>query len=118
LGERNRPNARFVARLVLGLRAERRVHDGVCALAVGTQDPGRITQFLGDFVTTLENASGNNGTSEGLLVEDGYESPKPTYGQDITICSPQVLQLTGPVVNSPGSANPVIMARIWGGTPR
>lgn len=94
----------------------------MCALAIDTENPGKITQFLGDLVTTLGSVPGNpppplNGTWEGLLLEDGYQSQKPTYGQDIAISSPQVLQLTGPIVNAPVSADPVIMAKIWGGTP-
>jgi hypothetical protein len=97
---------------------DNRVHDTVCALAVDTEDPQKITQYLGDLATTLVSATpDNNGTWAGLLVEDGYQSQKPTYGQDIAISSPQVLQMTGPITNAPVSADPVILAKIWGGTP-
>ena len=40
-------------------RLRRRRHDTVCALAVDTENPGKITQFLGDLVSTLESVSGN-----------------------------------------------------------
>jgi hypothetical protein len=94
---------------------DNRLHDTVCILAVDTEDPQKITETMWDSVTPL--GGGNNGTWEGLMVEDGYQSQKPTYGQDIAVSSPQVVQMTGPVINAPVSADPVIMAKIWGGAP-
>jgi hypothetical protein len=96
---------------------DNRVHDTVCALGVDTEDPQKIIQYLGDLTTTLEIATGNDGTWEALLVEDGYKSQKPTYGPDITISVPPMLTMTGPIINAPITPDPTIMAKIWGGTP-
>jgi len=79
---------------------------------IDTENPGKIVQTLTDG-TALPD--GNSGNWEGLLVSDGYQSQLPSYGQDISIASPQALDLSGPVIMAPVAVSPVILARIDGG---
>ncbi|HTW78232.1 MAG TPA: hypothetical protein VME23_01685 [Terracidiphilus sp.] len=85
---------------------DNRLHDTVCMLAMDSQDPVKVVETLTDGSPL---PGGNNGTWEGLLVEDHYQSQKPTYGQDIAIDSSQVLQFTGPIINAPVAADPAIV---------
>jgi hypothetical protein len=63
-------------------------HDEECTLTLDAINPGTITESTGELWA-------------GLLVEDGYRPQWPSYGPDISIASPQSLQLSGPVVTAP-----------------
>ena len=90
---------------------DNRFHDQECMLTIDTENPGKILETLVDGSALPD---GNNGNWEGLLVSDGYQSQRPSYGQDIGIASPQALKLSGPVVMAPIAAGSGILARING----
>jgi hypothetical protein len=71
---------------------DNRYHDDECTLVLDASNPG-----------TIEENSATRGPENwaGLLVSDGYQPQWPSYGPDISIASPQSLQLSGPVVTGP-----------------
>jgi len=71
---------------------DNRYHDDECTLVLDASNPGTIVQ-----------TSKTKGTESwaGLLVSDGYSPQWPSYGPDISIASPQSVQLSGPVVMAP-----------------
>ena len=71
---------------------DNKYHDDECTLVLDASNPG-----------TIEENSATNGKEywAGLLVSDGYNPQWPSYGPDISIASPQSLQLSGPVVTGP-----------------
>jgi hypothetical protein len=71
---------------------DNRFHDEECTLTLDASNPGTIEESTGDLWA-------------GLLVEDGYRPQWPSYGPDISIASPQSLQLSGPVVTAPVSVS-------------
>ena len=71
---------------------DNRYHDEECTLTLDASNPGTIEESTGDIWA-------------GLLVEDGYRPQWPSYGPDISIASPQSLQLSGPVVTAPVLVN-------------
>ncbi len=74
---------------------DNRYHDDECTLVLDASNPGTIVE------TSLTKGKEN---WAGLLVSDGYQPQWPSYGPDISIASPQSLQLSGPVVTGPISA--------------
>jgi len=72
-------------------------HDQECTLIVDVSNPGTIEEFA--------NGTSTGETWVGLLVSDGYRPRWPSYGPDISIASPQSLQLSGPVVTGPVSVS-------------
>ncbi len=79
---------------------DNRFHDEECTLILDASNPGTIEEFS----TTRKGASTGDKWA-GLLVEDGYRPQWPSYGPDISIASPQSLQLSGPVVTEPVSVS-------------
>ena len=80
---------------------DNRIHDQECMLTIDTEKYGKFTETLTDGRAL---PGGNNGNWEGLLVEDGYQTQSPSYGQDIGIASPQALTLSGkPVIMVPAT---------------
>jgi hypothetical protein len=73
---------------------DNRYHDDECTLVFDASNPGTIVENSATF--GQENWAG-------LLVSDGYKTQWPSYGPDISIASPQSLQLSGPVVTAPVS---------------
>ena len=81
---------------------DNRIHDQECMLTIDTEKYGKFVETLTDGRAL---PGGNNGNWEGLLVSDGYGSQAPSYGQDISIASPQALTLSGkPVILVPATA--------------
>ena len=76
---------------------DNRFHDEECTLILDASNPGTIEEFPVTLPGTRKWA--------GLLVEDGYRPQWPSYGPDISIASPQSLQLSGPVVTAPVSVS-------------
>jgi hypothetical protein len=93
---------------------DNRFHDRECVLTVDTKNPGKILQELTDGCAL---PGGKNGNWQGLLVSDGYERQRPSYGPDIAIASPQELQLSGPIIMAPIAVGPRVLARITGHSP-
>src|SRR5216684_7082904 len=79
---------------------DNRFHDEECTLILDASNPGTIEEFS----TTRKGASTGDKWA-GLLVEDGYRPQWPSYGPDISIASPQSLQLSGPMVTAPVSVS-------------
>jgi hypothetical protein len=80
---------------------DNRIHDQECMLTIDTEKYGKFTETLTD---GSHLPGGNNGNWEGLLVEDGYASQTPIYGQDISIASAQALTVSGkPVILVPAT---------------
>jgi hypothetical protein len=79
---------------------DNRYHDEECTLVLDSSNPGVIKEY------SVTNKNSDLGSWAGLLVEDGYRPQWPSYGPDISIASPQSLQLTGPVVTGPISVLP------------
>jgi hypothetical protein len=80
---------------------DNRYHDDECTLVFDAGNPGTIVE------TSLTQGQEN---WAGLLVSDGYQPQWPSYGPDISIASPQSLQLSGPVVTAPISVRAATMA--------
>lgn len=80
---------------------DNRYHDDECTLVLDASNPGTIVE------NSLTNGQEN---WAGLLVSDGYQPQWPTYGPDISIASPQSLQLSGPVVTGPISVSAASIA--------
>jgi hypothetical protein len=78
---------------------DNRFHDEECTLVLDASNPGIIEEFS----TTMGKSTGDKWA--GLLVEDGYRPQWPSYGPDISIASPQSLQLSGPIVTAPVSVS-------------
>ena len=76
---------------------DNRFHDEECTLVLNSSNPGVIKEY------SVTNNNKDLGSWAGLLVSDGYQPQWPSYGPDISIASPQSLQLTGPVVTGPVS---------------
>jgi hypothetical protein len=87
---------------------DNRIHDTECVLRIpDISNPGEIGEFAIDPSTgeMLPLPNNNNDKWAGLLVEDGYRPQWPSYGPDISIASPQSLQLSGPVATAPVSVS-------------
>jgi len=92
---------------------DNRMNDTECILTVDTENPGEVLQTLADGSPLPDD---NNGKWEGFLVEDGYTAQAPSYGQDISIASPQAITLDGkPVFTAPTVPGGGIMARLSAG---
>ena len=76
---------------------DNRFHDEECTLTLDAGNPGTIEEF------SITKGTSTGDQWAGLLVEDGYRPQWPSYGSDISIASPQSLQLSGPVVTVPVS---------------
>jgi hypothetical protein len=73
------------------------IHDQECMLTIDTEKYGKFMETLTD---GNHLPGGNNGNWEGLLVEDGYASQAPSYGQD-TPHRPPPQQTTTPATSRP-----------------
>jgi len=77
---------------------DNRYHDQVCILVVDSESQ-KIVEITSEGMSL--------GNWDCLLVEDGYYTKPPTYGQDLEIASPPALTLDGkPVVTVPTAVNP------------
>ena len=91
---------------------DNRLHDLECMLTIDTEKYGKFVETLKDGSPLPEDRHGN---WEGLLVSDGYQTQAPSYGQDISIASPQALTLSGkPVILVAATASRGIRARASG----
>jgi hypothetical protein len=90
---------------------DNRYHDQVCILVVDNETQ-KIEETFSDTTTPLPG----NPYWDGLLVEDGYKTKEPSYGQDLGVASPLAVTLDGkPVVMVPTAVDPSSLPQLAGG---